>query len=82
MIEIRDEHFAAVEDFKNKAEEYVSGKLDPLRFKAFRVAMGIYEQRKKETYMVRTRIPGGVINQEQFKLISELSKNIQMEDCI
>lgn len=74
MIEIRDEHFAAVEDFKNKAKEYVSGKLDPVRFKAFRVAMGIYEQREKETYMVRTRIPGGVINQEQFKLISELSK--------
>ncbi|WP_026882136.1 sulfurtransferase TusA family protein [Clostridium akagii] len=74
MIEIRDEHFAAVEDFKNKAGEYVSGKLDPLRFKAFRVAMGIYEQRKKETYMVRTRIPGGVINKDQFKLVSELSK--------
>lgn len=74
MIEIREEHFKAVEDFKNKAEEYASGKLDPLRFKAFRVSMGVYEQRKKETYMVRTRIPGGVINHEQFELISKLSK--------
>ncbi len=74
MIEILKEHFDAVEEFKNKAEQYKKGELDSVRFKAFRVSMGIYEQRAKETYMTRPRIPGGVITKEQLETISALSK--------
>lgn len=74
MIEISEDHFKAIEDFKEKAEQYKNGEIDPLRFKAFRVSMGVYEQRAKETYMVRTRIPGGVINLKQFQGINEIAK--------
>ena len=74
MIEILKEHFDAVEEFKNKTEQFKKDEIDPIRFKAFRVSMGIYEQRIKETYMTRPRIPGGVITREQLETISELSK--------
>lgn len=74
MINILDEHFESIEEFKIKAEQYENGEIDPVRFKAFRVAMGIYEQRVKETYMTRTRIPGGVITLEQFEVINEIAK--------
>jgi len=74
MINITEDNYKVVEDFREKAESYISGGLDPIRFKAFRVSMGVYEQRTPESYMVRTRIPGGVITLEQFKSISDISK--------
>lgn len=74
MIEISQDHFKAIEDFKEKVDQYKKGEIDPLRFKAFRVSMGVYEQREKETYMVRTRIPGGVINLKQFETINDIAK--------
>ncbi|XJZ28047.1 hypothetical protein ACF5W4_04405 [Bacillota bacterium Lsc_1132] len=75
MIELTKDDYQAVEDFHVKATEYAHGQIDPVRFKAFRVSMGVYEQRKEETYMIRTRIPGGFITLEQFKRISELGRN-------
>lgn len=74
MINITEESYKVIEDFKEKADLYIEGKLDPTRFKAFRVSMGVYEQRTSDTYMVRTRIPGGVITLDQFKQISDISK--------
>ncbi|MDR2041778.1 MAG: sulfurtransferase TusA family protein [Tannerella sp.] len=43
------------------ARDYREGKVETVQFKAFRVPMGIYEQRKDEVYMVRIRTTGGVI---------------------
>jgi sulfite reductase (ferredoxin) len=74
MLKLADGDYQVVEDFHVKATEYSQGDLDPVRFKAFRVSMGVYEQRKAETYMVRTRIPGGFITLEQFKWINELGR--------
>ncbi|HEY8889145.1 MAG TPA: sulfurtransferase TusA family protein [Clostridium sp.] len=74
MININEDSYKVVEDFKEKANKYLSGELDPIRFKAFRVSMGVYEQRTSETYMVRTRIPGGVITLKQFQCINDISK--------
>ncbi|CAB1240184.1 Sulfite reductase [Clostridiaceae bacterium BL-3] len=74
MINISEDHYKSIEDIKEKSQQYLNNAIDPVRFKAFRVSMGVYEQRKKETYMVRTRIPGGVITLEQFKRISELAE--------
>jgi sulfite reductase (ferredoxin) len=74
MINITDDNYKVIKEFKEKAEQYLKGEIDPLRFKAFRVSMGVYEQRTTESYMVRTRIPGGVITFEQFRSISKLAK--------
>ncbi|AGK99067.1 sulfurtransferase TusA family protein [Clostridium pasteurianum] len=74
MIQITEDNFKAIEDFKEKADQYKNGDIDPLRFKAFRVSMGVYEQREKETYMVRTRVPGGVITLQQLQTINDIAK--------
>lgn len=74
MIQITEDNFKAIEDFKEKADQYKNGEIDPLRFKAFRVSMGVYEQRAKETYMVRTRVPGGVITFQQLQTINNIAK--------
>ncbi|MDR2119151.1 MAG: sulfurtransferase TusA family protein [Tannerellaceae bacterium] len=51
--------------FRHLSREYQEGKVEATRFKAFRVPMGIYEQRKNEVYMTRIRTTGGVIHPEQ-----------------
>ncbi|WP_083258522.1 sulfurtransferase TusA family protein [Cellulosilyticum sp. I15G10I2] len=61
-------------NYRNKVEELKKGVLEAERFKPYRVSMGIYEQRDNDTYMIRTRIPSGVVSIEQLKKISELAK--------
>jgi len=42
------------------------------RFKALRVSHGVYEQREKDTYMLRIRCPGGLINPDQLRVVANL----------
>ncbi|WP_104721287.1 nitrite/sulfite reductase [Helicobacter mesocricetorum] len=54
------------QDFKNK-------KLDEATFKTIRVSYGIYEQREKNTYMVRIKTHSGQITPKQLLGISKLA---------
>ncbi|WP_246615253.1 nitrite/sulfite reductase [Clostridium thailandense] len=72
MIEITEQILKSMENFKENLQKYKESKLEA--FKPFGASMGIYEERLTETYMVRPRIPGGVITLEQLKAISEIAK--------
>ncbi|MDR0575080.1 MAG: sulfurtransferase TusA family protein [Tannerella sp.] len=56
------------------AKEYRQKKTEADRFKAFRVPMGVYEQRQDEAYMSRVRTTGGVITPQQFLDVIEIAK--------
>lgn len=60
--------------FRNNVEQYISQETSAEEFKGIRVALGIYEQRKDDTYMVRVRGAAGVFLPHQVKLITDLSK--------
>ncbi|MFW6007109.1 MAG: sulfurtransferase TusA family protein [Halanaerobiales bacterium] len=64
--------------YQGYVEKYVNDELSAARFKGYRVPMGIYGQRDnssdKEKYMIRVRIPGGVLKKEQLQLLNEISK--------
>ncbi len=56
--------------------DFVAGKIDDVRFKGYRVPMGIYGQRGEEEqdlYMVRVRVPGGVLSKKQLNLLNNIS---------
>jgi len=74
LIKIPEEIIGDIKKFREKVEEYKEGKVDEIRFKTYRVSMGIYEQREKNTYMVRSRIPAGVITMDQFKTVVALAE--------
>jgi sulfite reductase (ferredoxin) len=57
--------------FGSLVDEFNEGKIENVRFKAIRVPMGIYEQRKDGTYMVRIRCAGGYISPSQLKKVAE-----------
>lgn len=54
-------------------DEFTSGKIELVKFKAVRVPMGIYEQRKDGTYMVRVRCAAGYISPSQLKQIAGIA---------
>ncbi len=55
-------------------DEYLTGEIDPVKFKSVRVPMGIYEQRQDETYMVRIRCAGGYISPWQLKQVALIAR--------
>ncbi len=59
--------------FGSLVDEFQDGKLEPVKFKAIRVPMGIYEQRKDGTYMVRIRCAAGFISPLQLKKVAEIA---------
>lgn len=42
------------------------------KFKKFRLQNGIYGQRQKDDFMVRVKVPQGVLNPEQLKLLADI----------
>lgn len=74
MIQITNEMLKNIEEFKVNAELCDRDELDIAEYRRRIVAMGVYKQRVKGTYMVRLRATGGVIELNQLKAISEASK--------
>ena len=66
-----------LEDEINSLQEYIDrfkkGEVSDVEFKVQRVPFGCYEQRKKDTYMVRIRCAGSVVTPTQLKKIAEIS---------
>ncbi|MDP4271505.1 MAG: sulfurtransferase TusA family protein [Bacteroidota bacterium] len=56
--------------FGTLIDDFQKGKIEPVKFKGTRVPMGIYEQRKDGTYMVRVRTTGGFITPQQLKQVA------------
>ncbi len=62
------------EQFERDINEFKTGVLNPIKFKAFRVAHGVYEQRQPDTYMIRIRCAAGGITPTQLKKASEIAE--------
>lgn len=65
---------AEQDQFEIDLDEFSKGHIDPVKFKAIRVAHGVYEQRQDHTYMIRIRCAAGGITPEQLKKTSELAE--------
>ncbi|SHI79000.1 nitrite/sulfite reductase [Parasporobacterium paucivorans] len=72
MILITDLFLKDIEDFKRDVQLFKDGGIE--QFKSFGSKMGIYGEGPKNTYMVRPRIPGGVISIGQLRAISAISE--------
>lgn len=63
---------AEQDQFETDITEYTKGLIDPVKFKAIRVAHGVYEQRQNDTYMIRIRCAAGGITPAQLRKVAEL----------
>ena len=46
-----------LEQLRQMTEQFTAGDIPAARYQAFRVPLGIYEQRENGTYMLRVRLP-------------------------
>ncbi|MBG91188.1 MAG: sulfite reductase subunit beta (hemoprotein) [Actinobacteria bacterium] len=60
------------DQFDLDMKSFAAGEINPVKFKAIRVAHGVYEQRQEHTYMIRIRCAGGGITPSQLKKVAEL----------
>jgi sulfite reductase (ferredoxin) len=63
------------DQFEVDINDFVAGKINPVKFKAIRVAHGVYEQRQENTYMIRIRCAAGGITPQQLKKVAELAES-------
>ncbi len=63
--------------FAELAAAYRQKQIENVQFKAFRVPMGVYEQRRDEVYMSRIRTTGGVIYPKQFLKVIDIARQHQ-----
>lgn len=74
MYKLPDTLSKDIEKFGTLAAGYQKNTVSGVEFKAFRVPMGVYEQRKNEVYMARIRATGGVITPEQLIKVIDIAK--------
>jgi len=60
--------------YRGQVEKFLQGQTAPVAFRAYRVPMGVYEQRAAGKYMVRIRIGAGLVLPYQLRQIGQLSK--------
>ncbi|KKK98907.1 hypothetical protein LCGC14_2638060, partial [marine sediment metagenome] len=66
-----------IDHYGTQIDEYLAGEIDPVKFKSVRVPMGIYEQRKDGTYMVRVRCVGGYISPWQLNQVALIARKYE-----
>lgn len=74
MYTIPDSLKTEIETFRQQVSDFRNNKTEAVKFKAIRVPMGIYEQRKNDTYMVRVRCTGGMITPAQLKGVARAAR--------
>jgi len=63
-------------EFKTQVARFKAGTISADDFRAFRVPMGVYEQRESGTYMLRVRFPGGRVLPQQMKVLAGVAKSL------
>ena len=63
-----------IDKFASLAKGYQEQRVSGTEFKAFRVPLGVYEQRKSEVYMARIRATGGVITPRQLLSVIDIAR--------
>jgi sulfite reductase (ferredoxin) len=74
MYKLPDTLSEDIVKFARLARDYREGRVESVQFKAFRVPMGIYEQRRNEVYMVRIRATGGIVAPAQLLRIIAIAR--------
>ncbi len=67
---VKEDSFA----YRSRVEKFLQGQTSAVAFRAYRVPMGVYEQRAAGKYMVRIRIGAGLVLPYQLERIAQLSK--------
>src|SRR5437867_3819937 len=63
-----------IDNIEAEIERFKSGELSPERFRAFRLALGIYGQRQPGVQMIRVKIPTGALSGGQLRRLADVAE--------
>src|SRR5512133_2048715 len=74
LYEIPPGQEVALEQLRELVGQYKSGAIPAARLQAFRVPLGVYEQRESGTYMLRVRLPAGMIRPQEMRAAARIAQ--------
>src|SRR5215208_6207224 len=74
LYEIPPGQLAELEQLKQMIEQYKSGAIPAARLQAFRVPLGIYEQRESGTFMLRVRLAAGMVRPQDMRAAARIAQ--------
>lgn len=79
MENLKSSLFSEIPKLRELGHKLVLKEISPLEFKGTSGGMGVYAQRGAENFMIRLRIPSGIMNLDTLKLVYKLAKNQNLE---
>jgi sulfite reductase beta subunit-like hemoprotein len=64
---------AEIEAFREKATDFIAGKITDDDFRPYRLRFGCYGQRQPGVQMMRTKVPGGMLSAAQMERLADVS---------
>ncbi len=61
-----------VDEFVQRTEDYAAGLLAADEYRAYRLTRGVYGQRQEDVFMLRIKIPGGILLPDQLRKTAEV----------
>ncbi|MBM4345360.1 MAG: nitrite/sulfite reductase [Deltaproteobacteria bacterium] len=61
-----------VDEFIARTEDYAAGRLPADAYRAYRLTRGVYGQRQDDVYMLRIKMPGGIVLPRQLRTVAEV----------
>jgi sulfite reductase (ferredoxin) len=74
ILQVPDSVVEDTSGYRGQVDKFLKGLTSSVAFRAYRVPMGIYEQRTAGKYMVRIRVGAGLVLPFQLERVAELSK--------
>lgn len=74
FYDIPDNFNDEIDSFAQAIRSFQKHQLHPTKFRAIRVPFGVYEQRTKNTFMLRIRMTAGGVTPTQLKKVAELAE--------
>ena len=71
MEELKKELLGEIEGFRQKGHEFLNKNISKMDFKGISGGFGVYAHRDQKEFMIRLRIPSGVIALDQLKKMNE-----------
>lgn len=61
-----------VDEFVARTQDYAAGKLTGDEYRAYRLTRGVYGQRQENVFMLRIKMPGGIVMPRQLRALAEV----------
>ena len=61
-----------VDEFITNTNAYAQGEMSADEYRAYRLTRGVYGQRQDDVYMMRIKMPGGMVGPNQARVLGEL----------